>query len=74
MLGLVGTQIFMNAIAFGLDAQLVHLHRWLQAREIGTYDLVIYQRKEIEKKKDLKEGIIDKAEFDRWCDTYFTVK
>jgi len=47
MLGLVGTQIFMNAIAFGLDAQLVHLHRWLQAREIGTYDLVIYQRKEI---------------------------
>ena len=44
LFGITVGELAVNILALVFDIQLIVLHRWLQAHEVRTFDLVLFER------------------------------
>ena len=51
---LLWIQASVNVIAILFDLQLICFHRWLDSRDISTFDYITYKREQQEMKDKLK--------------------
>ena len=71
LLVLTCVELAVGVITLCYTVELIRFHKCLQAKNLTTYEWVVFTRLKDSMKEEVKNGIVSEERFDEWIKTYF---